>query len=218
MTISDSSIVLIFTIFGIFIFRMPIIGLIVNICTYCIDLYMNNKYKNINPKDLITDEEREFNYCINLDNIINKENIIKYEGNCNLRESTFTIIIDDNKYHDIVYMYNNIEYIYSINNTTTFPIYKHSDIDSSPSMEILYIHIYKNFKSEVSSEFGFVEDITFNNELNIYKGPKNNFYIDVRPLNSDYIKIPFLSKYYDNEHEFIMSDIFGTIYSMMLNK
>ena len=170
-----------------------------------LDTYLNIKYKY-------------FNTTIEYDPIPQyglSENTNKFEiltsGPSNWRLGKQTIVPLDKKNVEIKFIYNNKEYIYVINDITEFPIYTPEYIDSAPSVDFDIIEIH-NKNGKIDLDFDLI------NILYQYAGPNNNFYSDIRELESWMIQHPDLKEYFNDENKLILIDIFGKKYECILYK
>lgn len=173
------------------------------ILSYVLDKYLDYKYKN---KRIPYDPIPEYGL------LKTPENAETF-GSSDWRLGTQIIKPMYNDLNiDVEYIYDGKTYIYVISEETKFPIYTEEDIDSAPDLEFENIYICDIITGE---------KITIPNIKEIlkpYAGPKDNFYIDVRPLSSKYIKSKELLKYYDNNHKLIFETLFGEVYQFTLTE
>jgi hypothetical protein len=169
-----------------------------------LDTYLNIKYKYFSTT-LEYDPIPQYGLSDNTD-----KSQILISGSSDWRLGKQTIIpLNDNPV-EIKFMYNNKEYIYVINSTTEFPIYTPDYIDSSPSVDFDIIEIHdENGKINFNSSLMTM--------LSQYAGPNNNYYTDIRQLESWTIRHPDLKKYFNNKNKLVLIDIFGKRYECVLH-
>jgi len=108
----------------------------------------------------------------------------------NLRKSVYMCVYDSScEFNTVLYEYGNKKYIYKYTENTQFPLYTASDLDTSPNM-------YTEFTDIDPCHQIIVE---------MYAGPKANFYTDIRPLcKASFNELP------DSIKQITVSDLLNT--------